>query len=165
MGRFSKGRLKGKVTDQREAIAYHEAGHAVISMKLGYKCLYVTTIPDADRLGHVCGEDPLGAGRGSRIEDAMKVLIAASLSEGLQLGHATWGDAEDRLMIGKLALLASDQDAKRAEVLINEIMGETRQLVEHHWSEIDALAQQLLLHGKVNFLGKKENVTSDPTTP
>jgi len=95
----------------------------------------------------------------------MKVLIAASLSEGLQLGHATWGDAEDRLMIGKLAFLASDQDVERAEVLINEIMGETRQLVEHHWSEIDALAQQLLLHGKVNFLGQKENATSDPTTP
>ena len=42
----------------REAIAYHEAGHAVISMKLGYKCLYVTIIPDGSRLGHVCCEDP-----------------------------------------------------------------------------------------------------------
>jgi len=29
--------------------AYHEAGHAVISMKLGYKCLYVTVVPDGDR--------------------------------------------------------------------------------------------------------------------
>ena len=25
----------------REAIAYHEAGHAVISMKLGYRCVLV----------------------------------------------------------------------------------------------------------------------------
>ena len=40
----------------REAVAYHEAGHAVISMKLGYPCLYVTIIPDGDRLGHVCCE-------------------------------------------------------------------------------------------------------------
>ena len=42
------------MTAAREAIAYHEAGHAVISMKLGYRCLYVTIIPDGDRLGRVC---------------------------------------------------------------------------------------------------------------
>jgi ATP-dependent Zn protease len=32
------------MTAARAAVAYHEAGHAVISMKLGYKCLYVTII-------------------------------------------------------------------------------------------------------------------------
>lgn len=134
-------------------------------MKLGYKCLYVTMIPDGDRLGHVCGEDPLSVGHGNRIEDAMKILIAASLSEGLQLGHATGGDAEDDSTARKLALLAADQDTARAEILIDEIVGETRQLVEQHWSEIDALARQLLLHGRVNFLGRKEDVTSDPASP
>ena len=41
------------VTAARAAVAYHEAGHAVISMKLGYRCLYVTIIPDGDSLGHV----------------------------------------------------------------------------------------------------------------
>jgi ATP-dependent Zn protease len=42
----------------KEKHAYHEAGHAVVSMKLGYKCLYITIIPDGSRLGHVCCEDP-----------------------------------------------------------------------------------------------------------
>ena len=67
------------MTDPRKAIAYHEAGHAVISMKLGYTCLYVTIIPDGSRLGHVCCEDPLIAGHDDKIEHALKVLIAASL--------------------------------------------------------------------------------------
>jgi hypothetical protein len=29
---------------------------------------------------------------------------------------------------------------------------ETRKLVEQHWPEIEALAQRLLLEGRVNFL-------------
>jgi hypothetical protein len=149
------------VTDQREAIAYHEAGHAVISMKLGYKCLYVTIIPDGDRQGHVCCEDPMIVGGNSKIEDAIKVLMAAALSEGKHLGRATWGDAEDRLTARKLALLACNQDTEQAEALINEIIAKARQMVEHHWSEIEAVAQQLLMHGKVNFLGSGEIPTSD----
>ena len=68
----------------REAIAYHEAGHAVISMKLGYRCLYVTIIPDGDRLGHVCCEDHLAGGHDDKIKHALKVLIAASLAESKQ---------------------------------------------------------------------------------
>jgi Peptidase family M41 len=140
------------MTDPREAIAYHEAGHAVISMKLGYKCLYVTIIPDGDRLGHVCCEAPLIVGRDSKIEDAIKVLVAASLSEGTLLGRLTWGDAEDRARAKNLALLATDSDTKRAEALINEMLGKTRQLVEQYWQEIEMLAHRLLVNGKVNFL-------------
>jgi hypothetical protein len=68
------------------AIAYHEAGHAVISMKLGYRCPYITIIPDGDRLGHVCCEDPLIGGHNHKIEHALKVLIAAQLAEGKPAG-------------------------------------------------------------------------------
>jgi len=138
--------------DLRETIAYHEAGHAVISTKLGYKCLYVTIIPDGTRLGHVCCEDPLITGRNNKIEDALKVLVAASLSEAAHLGRTTWGDADDRTKAKKLALLATEQDTQRAEALISRLLGETRRLVEQHWPEIDKLAQRLLVMGKVNFL-------------
>ena len=53
---------RGLVAAAREAIAYHEAGHAIVSMRLGYRCLYVTIMPDGDRLGHACCEDPLVGG-------------------------------------------------------------------------------------------------------
>jgi len=140
------------VTDPRKAIAYHEAGHAVISMKLGYKCLYVTIIPDGDRLGHVCCENPLMGDHDDKIKHALKVLMAASLAEGKQLESPTFGDAEDRASAKNLALLATDRDTERAEALINEMVDKTRHLVEQHWPEIERLAQRLLVHGKVNFL-------------
>ena len=95
-------------TDPREAIAYHEAGHAVISMKLGYRCLYVTIVPDGTRLGHVCCEDRLISGHDDGIEHALKVLIAARLAEGTHTGSRNrWGDADDRVKATNLALLAT----------------------------------------------------------
>ena len=32
------------------------------------------------------------------------------------------------------------------------MIGETRKLVEHHWQDIEALARELLVKGRVNFL-------------
>ena len=142
----------GTVIDLREAIAFHEAGHAVVSMKLGYKCLYVTIVPDGSRLGHVCCEDPLIGGHDDKIKHALKVLIAASLAERKHNGSQTWGDAEDRVKATNLALQATDRDTEHAEALINEMIGEARKLVEQHWPDIEALAERLLIKGMVNFL-------------
>jgi Peptidase family M41 len=144
-------------TDPREAIAYHEAGHAVISMRLGYRCLYVTITPDGNRLGHACCEDPLIGGHDDKIKHALKVLIAARLAEGRHVGSQTWGDADDRVKATNLALLASDRDTERAEALINEMIHETRMLVGQHWPEIEALAQRLLVNQRVNFLDTSGN--------
>jgi hypothetical protein len=143
-----------RATVAGEAIAYHEAGHAVISMKLGYKCLYVTIIPDGDRLGHVCCEHPHIGGHSNKIKHALKVLIAARLAEGKHTGSPDiWGDADDRVKATDIALLATDRDTERAQALINEIISETRKLVEQHWSDIEELAQRLLVEGRVNLLG------------
>jgi hypothetical protein len=139
-------------SSSREAVAYHEAGHAVISMKLGYRCLYVTIIPDGDRLGHVCCEDPLVVGYDDKVKHALKILIAASLAESKHIGSRTWGDADDRVKATNLALLATDRATERAEALLNEMVGEARKLVEKYWPDIEELAEQLLIEGRVNFL-------------
>ena len=62
------------------------------------------------------------------------------------------GDADDRVKATNLALLASDRDTERAEVLVNEMIGEARKLVEQYWPDIEALAERLLIKGRVNFL-------------
>ena len=149
------------MTAASEAIGYHEAGHAVISMKLGYKCLYVTIIPDGNRLGHVCCEDPLAGGRDDKIKHALKVPIAASLAESKHVGFPTWGDADDRVKATNLALLATDRNAERAGALVNEMIGEARKLVEQHWPDIEALAEQLLVEGRINFLQPKATASED----
>ena len=82
----------------------------MISTKLGYRCLYVTIIPDGDRLGHACCQDPLIEGNDDKIEHALKVLIAAGLAEGRHFGSPTWGDADDRVKAKNLALFATDRD-------------------------------------------------------
>jgi ATP-dependent Zn protease len=142
------------VTAARAAVAYHEAGHAVISMKLGYRCLYVTIIPDGDRLGHVCCEDPLAGGHDDKIKHALKVLIAASLAESKHIGCRTWGDADDRVKATNLALLATDRDTSRA-------IGEAHKLVEQHWPDIQALAERLLIKGRINFLESEAGASED----
>ena len=147
----------------REAVAYHEAGHAVISMKLGYRCLYVTIVPDGDRVGHVCCEDPLVGGHDDKIKHALKVLIAASIAESKHVGSRSSGDADDRVKATNLALLATNGDTEHAEALIDEMIDEARKLVEQHWPDIEKLAEQLLVEGRVNFLQPGAKASEAPT--
>ena len=60
-----------------------------------------------------------------------------------------------------LALLATDRNAERAAALVNEMIGETRRLMEQHWPEIEALAQRLLANGRVNFLQTEAGASED----
>ena len=83
------------------------------------------------------------------------MLIAASLAESKHIGSRTWGDADDRVKATNLALLATDRDTEQAEALIHEMIGEARKLVERHWPDIEKLAEQLLVEGRVNFLQTK----------
>jgi len=70
------------------------------------------------------------------------VLIATSL-------------ADDHVKAMNLALLATDHDTEQAEALINEVIGEARKLVEQHWPDIEKLAVQIIVEGRVNFLQPK----------
>ena len=90
-----------------------------------------------------------------KIKHTLKVLIAASLAESTRIGSRTWGDADDRVKATNLAQLAPDRDTKRAEAVINEVIGAARKLVEQHWPDIEKLAEQLLAEGRVNFLQPK----------
>src|SRR6478609_7438530 len=98
-------------------------------------------MPDGDRLVHACCQDPLVGGNGHKIKHALQVLLAASLAESKHIGSRTWGDHDDRVKVTNLALLATDRDTEHAEALINEIIGETRKLVEQHWPDIEKLAE------------------------
>ena len=84
-------------SSSREAVAYHAAGHAIISMKLGYRCLYVTIIPDNDGMGHVCCEDPLVGGHDDKIKHVLKVLMQPALLRANILGHGRGVMPSDRV--------------------------------------------------------------------
>ena len=97
----------------------------------------------------------LFGGHDDKINNALKVLIAASVAESKHIGSRTWGDADDRVKATNLALLAADRNTERAEALIHEMIDEARKLVEQHWPDIEKLAEQLLEEGRVNFLRPK----------
>ena len=97
-------------------------------------------------------QDPLVGGNDHKIKHALQVLIAASLAESKHIGSRTWGDADDRVKVTNLALLATDRDTEHAEALINEMIGAACDLVEQNWPDIEALAERLLIKGRVNFL-------------
>ena len=94
------------MTAAREAISYYEAGHAIVSMRLGYRCLYVTIMPEGDRLGTRLLRGPSGWRKRRQDQTCLQVLIAASIAENKHIGSRTWGDADDRVKVTNLALLA-----------------------------------------------------------
>jgi len=56
------------------------------------------------------------------------------------------------LRLGRLRDFRLNTARRSFFVLLNEMIGETRKLVEQHWPDIEALAQRLLVKGRVNFL-------------
>ena len=73
----------------------------------------------------------------------------------------TWGDADDPGEGNKSGAVGYwTEILERAETLINEMIQETRKLVEQHWPEIEALAKRLLVKQRVNFLETPENPAS-----
>ena len=81
--------------------------------------------------------------------------MRAAYSHFERMAQQLQTDADDRVKATHLALLATDRDTKRAEAVINEVIGAARKLVEQHWPDIEKLAEQLLAEGRVNFLQPK----------
>ena len=76
--------------DDRKAVAYHEAGHAVVALALGYRC-YSVAIEDAGRA--VCDEPA---------EHALALMIASFIAEAKCMGEADiWRDEADRVESGR----------------------------------------------------------------
>ena len=70
------------------------------------------------------------------------------------------GDAVDRVNATNLALLGMEY----AKPSINKMIGEARKVVEQHWPDIEALAERLLVNGRVNFLeNPKPELLKAPT--
>lgn len=66
--------------------AYHEAGHAIVAMKLGYACRHVSIVicnEYGDREGACC-QNPMKLQHGTRqqrYEDRVAILLAADIAE------------------------------------------------------------------------------------
>jgi ATP-dependent Zn protease len=152
--------------DVRTSTAYHEAGHAVADLMLGFEFDSATIVPNAEArsLGAVMGPHAVfgyhGSGRrerARRVRDAIVAFYAGLAAEHVCCGvafsfeddaeHGAWGDHHKAW-----DLLRQHGDAPRCRVVGDEAFCEELerlqrkavQLVRRHRAAVDAVAQALL---------------------
>jgi Peptidase family M41 len=141
----------------REAIAYHEAGHAVMSFKLKRAVLRVSIVPDDDgNLGHVLNSTMPSlysdtyslndATFQTNVIRAILISYAGPLAEERSAGKPnTDGAAGDRAKIVDLALHVLPEENER-DLFLRWLEARARNLISSppNWVQIQGLATALL---------------------
>jgi hypothetical protein len=145
-GRIAERRIKSATPSQDgfmrfspigEALAFHEAGHAVIALAYEWRLISATIIADKS----------IAVGRfGSRYSvghvKSMPKRQTLREHDPNEPPQRTWTDHE---RISRFAILLADEVTWRSALrLIRKLRAETEQLVETFWPEIAALAGELL---------------------
>ena len=122
--------------DDRKAVAYHGAAHAVVALALGYRCYSVA-------IGKAVCDEPA--------EHALALLIASFIAEAKCTGEADiWRDEEDRVRAADLALWIARGDMNTASALLSTVTAQTKARVEEHWAEIEIIASALVEKRNLN---------------
>lgn len=155
MRKPAKRTTRDRINDVRLlAIAYHEAGHAVIAHAFGTRPKLATIIPHKDSLGRVEHRSPLrgirldldGSDRARlRAERAIMICLAGPIAHRRHNPKA-WrrtDGAGDEQLAGDLAIRVCGSDEQATAFLL--WLGVTaRDMVEAHWSEIERMAAALI---------------------
>ena len=125
--------------DDRKVLAYHQAGHAVVALALGYRC-YSLAIEDGGKA--VCDEPA---------EHALALLIASFIAEAKRTGETDiWRDEDDRVRAADLALWITRGDLDTASALLSTVTAQTTARIEEHWSQIETIANALAEKGRLS---------------
>jgi ATP-dependent Zn protease len=140
-------------TPKMKATAYHEAGHAVASWRLGEKFKYVTVAPDADSIGHVRRErwpkwfhpdfDSSDRIR-LRVERHIVISFAGQLVEAKFLGkHPRYGMHADNEIAVDMAFHVGGS-VKTVEAFLHYCWSVSEDLVACNWRFVEVIAEALL---------------------
>ena len=136
---------------QKEATAYHEAGHAVVALALGRPVDQVSILPDRERLG-VC-KFRKGAFRPSEdwVEREMLISLGGIAAEARFTGDYAWdGAGRDQQYVEKLAIQRAGE--RRAERLQRRLLAKVEHLLaqEDLWRAVELVAAELLRLGTIS---------------
>jgi len=123
----------------RKALAYHEAGHAVIGYAMGLEIEQVTIIPGEGSLGR-CRYQGWDEAEAVDLDTALIVILAGAVAEEIAVGAPSRGADERRALA--LSLSHGISEAAAAE----RILGARRfvdRFLEDHWPIVKALAAVL----------------------
>jgi ATP-dependent Zn protease len=124
------------VKPDRRHVAYHEAGHAVIALRLGYELIDVTVKPHRRTEGSF-----LVAKMRRPRADHIKLYLAGAIAEALVSPTPFYGASGDWRRICRIA-----RDIARPEEVIEECLEETEVLVQQNAGVIAKVAEALLKH-------------------
>jgi hypothetical protein len=156
---------------RREAVAYHEAGHAVVAHMLEYQVRRVSIAPKSDSEGHVSWPNPINRSVMSRLEfgseagldrvryridHAIIVSMAGALAQKRHNPRSRWRYAGSGAAPGEFLLKGSDdqlalelasrvhEGEKVRTAYLRYLEARAEALVKRHWSRIERLAITLL---------------------
>ena len=140
----------------RAATAYHEAGHAVVAWRLGFKVRRVTITPGEDHDGFAEHDSPLrgihldidNSDRARlRAEKAIMICLAGTLAQRRFAPRSVrlWQGESDRDLATDLALRINGS-GEAATAFLAWLNLRTADLIEAAWDSVEALAGALLEH-------------------
>jgi hypothetical protein len=163
-------RTKKMVAATREAVAYHEAGHAVVAHMLGHQVRRVSIAPKSGSDGRVSWRNPINRiisklESGSeadlervryRIDHAIIVSMAGAFAQKRHNPRSGWRYAGSGAARGEFLLKGSDdqqalelmsrvyEDEKVRAAYSRYLEARAEELVKRYWSRIERLAIALL---------------------
>ena len=134
-----------------EAVAYHEAGHAVAALALGRPVHLVSVLPDRERLGQC--EFRKGVFRPSEdwLEREILISLAGLAAEARHTGEYDWGGARRDLQYVR-RLTVERAGERRAARLERRLLSKAEHLLaqEGHWQAVELIVAELLRLGTIS---------------
>jgi hypothetical protein len=135
-------------------LAIHEAGHAVVAMRLGVQVTSATIEPDGIYAGHVNHEH-------APTRDDMLIVLAGPVAERQRgTGQLAGSPEEEASIWSDLAEYAeetgieldADQDERQLQLreLYTELNDEVVSMIREDWSAIESVALALIERGTLN---------------
>ena len=161
-----------KRTPQKEATAYHEAGHAVMCHKLGYRVKRITIIPNGTSLGECTHEGVIrrnpefdgSTGVRMQMEKVIMICLAGNIAQRMWRARSVRSHhaSSDYQSAVDLALRINGTGSI-ATAHLRWLRLCTKQVIESSWQTVEALAADLLKEGSITINTKRPTI-SDPVS-
>src|SRR5262249_27010882 len=132
--------------------AYHEAGHAVVSLALGRPVDRVTIRARADRLGLCTFGKAVFRPSEDWVEREMLIALAGAAAEAIHTGEYAWAEAEKDLDFARGLALERSGNERQAERLVKRMLAKAEHLLSKNgnWRAVERMAAELLRAGEIS---------------
>lgn len=143
--------MKVEKAKQREATAYHEAGHALAYLLTGWKFKYITIKPDkeTDTIGHLMpynkGEMFWYSMSVERLMNYCRRSLSGVIAEAIYTKRNNHlGARGDLRKVADMVLSVFGQDGPTVQFFLKFIRSDTRDLLLMNWNKVERIAGDLL---------------------